>query len=32
MGKSKVFIKEERKESKDILPTAAYTGENPIAR
>ncbi len=34
MGKSKVFIKEERKESKDILPypTAAFTGENPIAR
>jgi hypothetical protein len=32
MGKSEVFIKEERKESKDILPTAAFTGANPVAR
>jgi hypothetical protein len=32
MGKNEVFIKEERKESKNILSSAAFTGENPIAR
>jgi hypothetical protein len=32
MEKSKVIIKEERKESKKILSSAAFTGENPIAR
>jgi hypothetical protein len=32
MEKSKVIIKEERKESKNIHSSAAFTGENPIAR